>query len=340
MRIEWQRSQARAVSSLILAQRGRYADAIREAEHTAALASMGHRPQLDTADLLRFCAFIGFWASGSVESARVALQEYTESSFSDTYYSGLADVAAMCMSLADGKWRLAVQRAERLRARLDGHDRQGLGSFVNAGLALALAALGERTESRRAIRRAETRQYGISQALAGCLRLLTIRARLCNGDDDVAELSLRLAGWARTQGLDAIELHALHLLAAHDPGRAEVYRGRAGALAAVVEDPLGGVLLEHIEEMLDGRNAWDSPAARRLTEFGTWMPLPQTDELSAREREIALFASLGYSSRWIAEQFHLSVRTVDTHLRHVFTKIQVSGRDELRHWFRREHAPG
>ncbi|QAB19276.1 LuxR family transcriptional regulator [Leucobacter muris] len=68
------------------------------------------------------------------------------------------------------------------------------------------------------------------------------------------------------------------------------------------------------------------------------MPLPLTEELSSREREIALFASLGYSSRWIAEQFHLSVRTVDTHLRHVFTKLRVSGRDELRQWFRREHV--
>jgi DNA-binding CsgD family transcriptional regulator len=49
-----------------------------------------------------------------------------------------------------------------------------------------------------------------------------------------------------------------------------------------------------------------------------------------------MLASLGYSSKWIAAHHHLSARTVETHLRHVFTKTSTTNRDELRTWFRRE----
>ena len=338
MPVEWVRSHSRAVSSLVLGQRGRFGAAIRLAEYAGSFAEMGEQPQIDSADLLRFCGFVGYWACGAVESARDSYAEQVAVSFTGTHYSGLVDTCGVLMSLADGKWRLAAQRAERLRARLAGDDRHGLAELANAGLALALAALGEREGSRRAIRSAEGRQFGISHAVDGYLRLLTLRARQWNGEADTARLSLRLAGWARQEGLEAIELQALHLLAMEAPEEAAIYRGRVRALAEDVEPPLSLTLLDHCEELMDGRVAWDTPAARSLTEFGIWMPLPLTEELSSREREIAMFAALGYSSRWIAEQFHLSVRTVDTHLRHVFTKLHVRGRDELRLWFRREHG--
>lgn len=338
MPIEWERTRARAVSSLILSQQGRHEAAIRLADHAASFAAIGEQQQPDSAGLLRFCSFIGSWSCGSIEEARHTLGEFADASFSDLHYSGLVEACTVLISLADGKWRLAAQRAERLRARLSVYDRYGLAGLANAALALALAALGEKEASRRATRLAETRQFGISQVLAGYVRLMTVRARQWNAEDGAAALSLRLAAWARAEHLDAIELQALHLLAVESPEEATIYRARIQALAESVEPPISAVILAHCEELFDGQAAWDTPPARTLTEFGIWMPLPLTEALSAREREIAMFAALGYSSRWIAEQFHLSVRTVDTHLRHVFTKVHVSGRDELRQWFRREHS--
>lgn len=337
MPIEWERTFSRAISSLILAQRGRQDTAVQIAEYAESFASLGEQPQIDSADLLRFCGFISAWGCGGLESARQMLAEAVQQSFSDMHYSGLVDTCAVLMSLADGKWRLAAQRAERLRERLGVYDRHGVIGLVNAALALALAALGEHAASRRAIRLAESRHYGISQAVTGFLRLLTLQARQWNCDPENVELAQRLASWARTQQLELVELRALRLLAIEDRVAAAPYRGRIEALAAVIDPDFGSALRAHCEELLDGFDGWDTPSARRLTEYGIWMPLPLTEELSSREREIALFASLGYSSRWIAEQFHLSVRTVDTHLRHVFTKLRVSGRDELRQWFRREH---
>ena len=53
------------------------------------------------------------------------------------------------------------------------------------------------------------------------------------------------------------------------------------------------------------------------------------DEPSAREIEIAVFASSGRSSREIADDAFISVRTVDNHLRSVYRKLDVDGREEL-----------
>jgi DNA-binding NarL/FixJ family response regulator/tetratricopeptide (TPR) repeat protein len=51
--------------------------------------------------------------------------------------------------------------------------------------------------------------------------------------------------------------------------------------------------------------------------------------LTPRERDIAMFAARGESSRSIAERLVVSVRTVDNHLQNVYTKLGISGRRQL-----------
>ncbi len=51
--------------------------------------------------------------------------------------------------------------------------------------------------------------------------------------------------------------------------------------------------------------------------------------LSNREREIALLATQGLTSRDIGERLALSVRTVNNHLQRVYTKLAISNRAEL-----------
>lgn len=53
------------------------------------------------------------------------------------------------------------------------------------------------------------------------------------------------------------------------------------------------------------------------------------DEPSAREVEIAVLAARGRSSREIADDAFISVRTVDNHLRSVYRKLGIDGREEL-----------
>lgn len=52
-------------------------------------------------------------------------------------------------------------------------------------------------------------------------------------------------------------------------------------------------------------------------------------ELTEREREIAELAARGQSNREIAAQLFLSIRTVNNHLNHVYTKLGFSDREQL-----------
>ncbi len=52
--------------------------------------------------------------------------------------------------------------------------------------------------------------------------------------------------------------------------------------------------------------------------------------LSGREREVALLAAEGLTSREIADRLFLSARTVDNHLQRIYLKLGVNGRLELK----------
>ncbi|MGW6217620.1 LuxR C-terminal-related transcriptional regulator [Streptomyces sp. NPDC055109] len=66
---------------------------------------------------------------------------------------------------------------------------------------------------------------------------------------------------------------------------------------------------------------------------GVQTPLLATTEavacLTVREREIALLAATGISSKEIAITLNVSARTVDNHLQHVFAKLNISTRRQL-----------
>lgn len=51
--------------------------------------------------------------------------------------------------------------------------------------------------------------------------------------------------------------------------------------------------------------------------------------LSPRERQVAGLIARGFSSPYIARKLHLSIRTIDTHKRHIYQKLEVSTRDDL-----------
>ena len=51
--------------------------------------------------------------------------------------------------------------------------------------------------------------------------------------------------------------------------------------------------------------------------------------LTAREREVFDELIHGYTITEIAEQLHLSVKTVDTHKKHIYEKLHCSRRSEL-----------
>lgn len=55
----------------------------------------------------------------------------------------------------------------------------------------------------------------------------------------------------------------------------------------------------------------------------------QPDELSPQEASVARLAQAGRSNRQIAQQLHLSIKTVETHLGHVYQKLGIRSRWQL-----------
>lgn len=103
-----------------------------------------------------------------------------------------------------------------------------------------------------------------------------------------------------------------------------LFAAEAGASAIVCRrqrgEPVGTLVLE-VETLRRSTGGARTPLLLALaaSEIG----------LTAREREIAALAASGLSSREIGERLFLSRRTVDNHLGSVYTKLGISGRDEL-----------
>jgi len=88
-------------------------------------------------------------------------------------------------------------------------------------------------------------------------------------------------------------------------------------------------------EMLAGTGAegFAERARRELLATGGTVrkrTIDTADELTAQETEIARLAGYGHTNPEISVQLFISPRTVEWHLRKVFTKLGISSRKELR----------
>jgi DNA-binding CsgD family transcriptional regulator len=93
----------------------------------------------------------------------------------------------------------------------------------------------------------------------------------------------------------------------------------------------------HLREALEvfddlGAARWASRAATELRASGETArrrDVSTAVELTAQERQVAALVRQGLSNRDVAARLFVSPRTVDFHLRNVFTKLQVTSRAEL-----------
>jgi non-specific serine/threonine protein kinase len=69
--------------------------------------------------------------------------------------------------------------------------------------------------------------------------------------------------------------------------------------------------------------------------FGAAVPRPTSPAgLSARELEVAGLVADGLANKAIAARLQLSVRTVESHVRHALTKLGLDNRTQLATWAR------
>jgi len=111
----------------------------------------------------------------------------------------------------------------------------------------------------------------------------------------------------------AAQAGALLLAAEAADGAAIAYRGAGREASARAAAHRSAALLKECE------------GAQPPTLFAEHI----ADELTSREREVALLAAAGLSSREIAERLVVSIRTVDNHLHRVYRKLGITRREEL-----------
>ncbi|MGH9214159.1 MAG: LuxR C-terminal-related transcriptional regulator [Acidimicrobiales bacterium] len=102
---------------------------------------------------------------------------------------------------------------------------------------------------------------------------------------------------------------------------AEAYRSAANAYQRAGRGASASTAARRVDELLERCGRPSSPALEPIVLMG--------EELTGREREVAVLAARGRTSPEIADALFLSVRTVDTHLHRVYRKLMVDGRHQL-----------
>jgi DNA-binding CsgD family transcriptional regulator/tetratricopeptide (TPR) repeat protein len=241
-------------------------------------------------------------------------------------FAGLALAAAGMgdLPLLDEAWRQCRDLSPEGERRAD----------VAAVPGWRLAARGRLREAREALGHAVdlARETG---SLITEARLLTDIARL--GDPSGARRRLAELATQTDGALTSVRATFADALSARNPGRLEEVARRLEAM---------GVLLLAAEARTRAAELYTSERgvrkakaalqrARQLAATcegaSTAVLSFATDEapLTAREREIAILAMQGLSSKELAEQLVLSVRTVDNHLQRIYRKTGIRRRKDL-----------
>lgn len=116
---------------------------------------------------------------------------------------------------------------------------------------------------------------------------------------------------------------------------------QAGADGYLLKSTRPEELETALRDLLKGGAPMTSAVARRVVHYFRQQKKPQEDEanLSAREEEVLILLSKGYSNKEIAAQLGLSVDTVATYLKTIFKKMHVRSRTEaVIHYLRKKEG--
>jgi DNA-binding CsgD family transcriptional regulator len=232
--------------------------------------------------------------------------------------AALSDWAVSILDLTSGQPAEAASRLDAMRAAPPGAGHPYIGLLSTPDLVEACVRTGQRQRAETVMAAlegfAEPEGPGWARALAA--RCSALLARGKNAEDEF-ERALGL----HTEGERAFDRARTALLYGEFLRRE---RRRIDARAQL------RAALEVFEQL--GAAAWAHRARVELRASGETARKrdPSTiDMLTPQELQIARFVAEGLSNKEVAAQLFLSPRTIEYHLRHVFTKLGITSRTQL-----------
>lgn len=117
---------------------------------------------------------------------------------------------------------------------------------------------------------------------------------------------------------------------------------KMGARGYVMKSKVDEHLLAAVRDVLKGNIHVSEAVQARLLQSASRSPGPDepVDRLSNREFQVFQFIGEGKSTRQIAEQLHISIKTVESHRQHIREKLNLENGTELVryaiHWRQRQ----
>lgn len=102
----------------------------------------------------------------------------------------------------------------------------------------------------------------------------------------------------------------------------------AGANGYILKNTSPAKLIRAIETVMDGGTALDPTIATKLAGFLVNSHTGESVQLSDRGLSVLQLTARGLTNKEIGGRLHISNRTVQGHLRKIFSKLDVNGRTE------------
>lgn len=271
------------------------------------------------------------WA-GHIDQAE-ALMELADTAAPPTAHTdhAMRQTGWGMMHAAKAEWDKGRRQLDASSARFRTLDFSGWLPISLTWEALAHAATGQSAKAAITLDEARALPLRASSIIAFDLKERWCRTAVAIGHPDASDLAHEMIRDARAHNLDLAELWGWHGLALTGSEFDEVAMSRIDHLEYLDELPLPRARLDHIRALIENDPKAVAVATRGLARLGVWTPIRNrtTNILSARQREVAKLTALGLTSKEISERLYLSVRTVETHLGHIYTRLGVHTRAEL-----------
>ncbi len=154
---------------------------------------------------------------------------------------------------------------------------------------------------------------------------------------DVVIMDIEMPGLTGIQGVRIVREHSagtnVFMLTVFEDEQNIFESIKAGALGYMLKKDPPDEILNAVRKVYKGESIMNGKVARKVLEYYLKMPAPKqsVDEynLTVREKEILELLKSGLSYKDIASHCFISIDTVFSHIRKIYSKLNVHSRSEI-----------